>query len=128
MAHTNTGTLGGFWNNAYTEPKRKYRWIMYIDGIPYWTIKKVDKPSYTITTAEHQFINHKFYFPGRVEYNEIGFTIVDSTNPDAAETLRQIIFASGYRLPRTEMSATQSITKLGAVTSLGNITIQMISN
>tara|TARA_Y100000592_G_scaffold101096_1_gene185397 strand:- start:5900 stop:6568 length:669 start_codon:yes stop_codon:yes gene_type:complete len=127
MPHKSPVAGAGFWQNAGTEPKRKYRWILFIDGIPYWTIKKVDKPSYTITTAEHQFINHKFYFPGRVEYNEIGFTIVDSTVPDAAETLRQIIFAGGYRLPTTQEIATQSITKLGATNALGTIEIRQIS-
>ena len=122
----NNPSNAGFWQNAHTEPKRKYRWILFVNGIPYWTIKKVDKPSYTITTAEHQFINHKFYFPGRVEYNEIGFTIVDSTNPDAAETLRQIIFAGGYKLPTNSEVATQSITKLGATNALGMVEIRQI--
>ncbi len=124
MAHTGKS---GFWNSAYTEPKRKYRWILSIDGIPYWTVKKVDKPSWTITTAEHAFINHKFYFPGRMEYNEVSFTIVDSANPDAAETLRQIISASGYRLPKDDKVSTQSITKFGAVNALGDIVLMQIS-
>jgi len=115
-----------FWNEKILEPKRKFRWILKVDGIDYWTIKKVDKPSYTVSTAEHNFINHKFYFPGRVEYNEISFTIVDSANPDAAETLRQILFAGGYRLPKDENVATQSITKHGAVTALGDIQIMQL--
>ena len=125
MAHGGTG----FWNDPITEPKRKYRWLLYIgDGaLPYWTVKKVDKPSYTITTAEHAFINHKFYFPGRVEYNEVSFTVVDSGHPDAAETLRQIIFASGYRLPKDQNVSTQSITKLGAVNALGKIHLHQIT-
>ena len=123
-------TGSGFWNSPETEPKRKYRWILYVgdkNAIPYWTVKKVDKPSYTITTAEHAFINHKFYFPGRVEYNEVSFTIVDSGHPDAAETLRQIIFASGYRLPKSELSSTQSITKEAAVRALGTIKLHQIT-
>ena len=116
-----------FWFESAVEPKRKFRWILKVDGIPYWTIKKVDKPSYTVSTSEHDFINHKFYFPGRVEYNEISFTIVDSANPDAAETLRQILFAGGYRLPVDENVATQSLTKHGAVSALGKIQIMQIS-
>ena len=116
-----------FWSNHEIEPKRKYRWILDIGGIPFWTIKKVDKPSWTISTAEHAFINHKFYFPGRMEYNEVSFTIVDSTSPDAAETLRQIVSASGYRLPEDANTATQSITKQAAVNALGTITIKQIT-
>lgn len=118
--------MANFWNDKIVEPKRKFRWILKVDGVDYWTIKKVDKPSYTVSTAEHNFINHKFYFPGRVEYNEISFTIVDSATPDAAETLRQILFAGGYRLPKDENVATQSITKHGAVTALGRIEIMQL--
>ena len=112
-----------FLDNKIVEPKRKYRWLLKVDGIPFWSIKKVDKPSYTVSTAEHDFINHKFYFPGRVEYNEISFTIVDMANPVAAETLRQILFAGGYRLPKSADIATQSLTKHGAVTALGRVEI-----
>ena len=116
-----------FWSDHTIEPKRKFRWILEVGGIPFWTIKKVDKPSWTISTAEHSFINHKFYFPGRMEYNEVSFTIVDAANPDAAETLRQIVSASGYRLPTDENTATQSITKQAAVNALGNVTIKQIT-
>jgi hypothetical protein len=47
-------------------------------------------------------------------------------NPDAAETLRQILFAGGYRLPKSADIATQSLTKHGAVTSLGRVEIVML--
>tara|TARA_R100000152_G_scaffold20398_1_gene14009 strand:- start:2082 stop:2804 length:723 start_codon:yes stop_codon:yes gene_type:complete len=115
--------LGG---QALVEPKRKFRWILQVNGIPMWTIKKVDKPSITISTAEHVFINHKFYYPGRVEYNEISFTIVDSVNPDAAETLRQMLHAGGYRYPYDGEVATQSMTKEAMVRSLGDVHITHI--
>ena len=98
--------MANFWNDKITEPKRKFRWLMHVDGIQFFTIKKVTRPQITITEAEHKFINHTFYFPGRVTYNEIDFTIVDTTNPDAAETLRQIISAGGYRLPSSADIAT----------------------
>jgi len=126
---TNLGTGDNGMNDggALIEPKRKYRWQLLIGGIPTWTIKKVDKPSFTVTTAEHVYINHKFYYPGRVEYNEIGFTIVDAANPDAAESLRQMLMASGYRYPFDSVSATNTITKNAAVTSLGRVDIQMIT-
>lgn len=124
-----------FWSNkaglptgdkTLVEPKRKFRWVLDINGIPMWTIKKVDKPSYTITTAEHVFINHKFYYPGRVEYNEVSFTIVDAGHPDAAETLRQLIHAGGYRWPEDATVASQSITKHAAVNALGDVVIKQI--
>jgi hypothetical protein len=118
--------MANFWNEKIVEPKRKFRWLMSVQGIEFFTIKKVTRPQITITEAEHKFINHTFYFPGRVTYNEIDFTIVDTASPDAAETLRQIIHAGGYRLPKSADIATQSITKHGAVAALGMVEINLL--
>ena len=115
-----------FWNDKIVEPKRQFRWLLSVDGIPYYTIKKVNRPSYEVGEAEHKFINHTFYFPGRVTYNTISFDIVDTASPDAAETLRQILSAAGYSLPKNDLVSTQSISKHGGVTALGNVTIEMI--
>ena len=118
--------MANFWNEAILEPKRKFRWIMSINGIPYFTIKETSRPSYEVGVATHEFINHTFNFPGKVKYNDIEVKIIDSANPDAAETLRQIIFAGGYRLPTSAPVGTQSITKLGAVNALGEVQISIL--
>ena len=75
-----------FWADYKVEPKRKFRWVLHLDHIPAWTLKKVTKPSYTVSEIKHSFINHSFYYPGRVEYNEVEFTLVDPVEPDAAST------------------------------------------
>ena len=121
--------MANFWNEKIVEPKRKFRWLMSVQGIEFFTIKKVTRPQITITEAEHKFINHTFYFPGRVTYNAIAFSysgILDTASPDAAETLRQIIHAGGYRLPKSADVATQSITKHGAVAALGEVEINLL--
>ena len=117
-----------FWNDQATEPKRKFRWLLSVGDqkIPYWTIKKVNRPSYDVAEAEHKFINHTFYFPGRVTYNTVSFTVVDTASPDAAETLKQILYASGYALPKDDLVSTQTITKDGAVRSLGQVCIELL--
>lgn len=115
-----------FWNDRNLEPKRNFRWILKVDGIPYYYIKEVNRPSYEVSVAEHKYINHTFYFPGRVTYNEVSFKLVDAASPDAAETLRQMLFAGGYRLPTNSEVATQSITKQGGVTALGDVQIVMM--
>ena len=39
-----------FWSDAKGgEPKRAYRWILDVDGIQAYTIKKVSKPSFSIS-------------------------------------------------------------------------------
>tara|TARA_B100000287_G_C20671460_1_gene793525 strand:+ start:2500 stop:3189 length:690 start_codon:yes stop_codon:yes gene_type:complete len=115
-----------FWSDKIVEPKRKFRWLLSINGIPYWTIKKVNRPTYEVAEAEHKFINHTFYFPGRVTYNTVSFTIVDTSSPDAAETLKQMLYGAGYALPKDENVSTQTITKHGGVTALGDVNIELI--
>ena len=115
-----------FWSDKIVEPKRKFRWLLSINGIPYWTIKKVNRPSYEIAEAEHKFINHTFYFPGRVTYNTVSFTIVDTATPDAAETLKQMLYGAGYALPKDANVSTQTITKHGGVTALGDVNIELL--
>ena len=116
-----------FWNDQIVEPKRKFRWLLSVDGIPYYTIKKVNRPTYEVAEAEHKFINHTFYFPGRVTYNTVSFTVVDTASPDAAETLKQMLYASGYALPKDQLVATQTMTKDASVRALGRVTIELLS-
>ena len=87
-----------FWSDGTgSEPKRAYRWILDIDGIEAYTIKKVSKPSFTISESSHQFLNHTYYYPGRTEWSTVSFTLVDPVNPDMAAKLLEVIKASGYQ-------------------------------
>ena len=51
----------GFWSATTTEPKRAYRWVLLLGGIPQWMVKKVGKPAFTVSESEHVYLNHKFY-------------------------------------------------------------------
>jgi len=120
-----------FWNEASTEPKRKFRWILSVgatDAIPAWIIKKVTKPTFTISEVKHSYINHSFYYPGRVEFNEIEFTLVDPVNPDAAANIIALIEAAGYTYPDSPDLAKQTITKAEAVNALHHCYIQQIDH
>ena len=122
-----------FWNEPDVEPKRKFRWILSVGGpgdtaIPAWVIKKVTKPTFTLSEVKHSFINHSFYYPGRVEYNEIEFTLVDPVDPDMAQNLLDIIHNAGYELPTTFDISKQTITKGEAVTALNHCYIQQIDH
>jgi len=73
-----------FWNEAQIEPKRKFKFLVTFSGvtndetIPSFVVKKVTKPSFSITEGSHQFLGNKFYYPGKLEWKEIDLTIVDS--------------------------------------------------
>lgn len=111
-----------FWSDYRVEPKRVFRWILRINSIPAWTIKKVKLPSFKQTEAEHAYINHTFFFPGRLKWDEVSFTLVDAVDPDSAATLMKIIENSGYVFPKKSTN-TSTVSKSRAVLALGNVEI-----
>ena len=114
-----------FWYSPNTSPKRQYRWLMNIGGIPQWIIKKVNKPSFSINEAKHSYLNHTFYYPGRVEYEKSSITLVDPVSPDATAIMMKLLEASGYSIPNTG-NVTQTISKKNATSALGNVTISQL--
>ena len=108
-----------FWSDGTgTEPKRAYRWILDVNGIQTYTIKKVSKPSFTISESNHQFLNHTYYYPGRVEWSTISFTLIDPINPDASSALLEKIMESGYQ-PALKDTDRDTLSKAGSLDALG---------
>tara|TARA_B100000282_G_C31677383_1_gene465061 strand:+ start:353 stop:976 length:624 start_codon:yes stop_codon:yes gene_type:complete len=96
-----------FWSDAAIEPKRKYRFLLSFNGIPQWIVKTTGKPNFSVTESEHNFINYKFYYPGRLEWEEISITLVDPVDPDASHTMLQLIENSGYVAPHNFLNDPQ---------------------
>ena len=91
-----------FWANPSTSPKRKYRFLLTLPNAgadASWIVTKVNRPSFNITEATHSYLNHTFYFPGRVEWQTVSFSIVDPVGPDSTGLLVGILGAAGYQLP-----------------------------
>ena len=116
-----------FWSDPQAEPKRAYRWLMFINNLPQWIVKKVSKPSFSITESTHTYINHNFYYPGKVEYEPITVTLVDPVTPDASSRMMQFLRETGYSFP-DQAADTSTISKAAAVTSLGNVEIQQLGS
>jgi hypothetical protein len=112
-----------FWADAVTEPKRKYRFLLTnMRGIPQWVIKTVKKPSLQITESEHSFINYKFYYPGRVEWQPIDITLIDPVDPDATATLMEMVRDMGYVYPSdVDQGSIITISKEKAIKALGDV-------
>ena len=126
-----------FWSNDFTEkknrdPKRKFRFTVSFSGFQkdggfIWYAKTADKPTFTLATAEHNYLNHKFYYPGTVTWNEVSITMVDPTDPHAAAALSQILMNSGYKLPATPAADQRfTINKHKAVNALQQVTVAHI--
>jgi hypothetical protein len=109
-----------FWNQASVEPKRGFRWLLYVSGMPQFIVTKVKKPSFRIGSTPHNFLNYEFKYPGKVTWEDINFTVVDPVQPDSAASLFNILQASGYVVPPDYVEAkAKTISKQGLVESLG---------
>jgi len=105
-----------FWANIQSEPKRKYRFVLNLGGLDHWVITRVTRPSFTVTETEHAYYNHKFYYPGRVEWQTVSFSLVDPIHPDATGYIMGVLGACGYRFPAAGQF--KSISKQLAVEAL----------
>ncbi len=111
-----------FWNQSSIEPKRQFRWLLYIAGMPQFIVKDVKKPSFTVSSTPHDFINYKFHYPGRVEWQDITVTIVDPVQPDSTASLVKILESAGYVLPNeytSQANEPRTISKKAFVDSMG---------
>jgi hypothetical protein len=129
-----------YWSSVLLKPKRQYKWFMEFSGmgeqIQKYMVKSVSKPSITIGEASHTFINHTFYFPGRLSWSAIDVTLVDPISPNASVILMNAIKASGYALPGTippggdsvASSAGVSFSKAKAVGQLGQVRLVQIDD
>jgi len=114
-----------FWSDHNVEPKRAYRFILLIDGLPQWIIKDVTKPKFDIEVTEHKYLNHTFKFPATQKFEDITVTLVDPVAPDASHRLMTALFDSGYRYPENR-DVRMTLSKSRAVHALGNVAIQQI--
>tara|TARA_Y100001937_G_scaffold92017_1_gene124549 strand:- start:2839 stop:3429 length:591 start_codon:yes stop_codon:yes gene_type:complete len=128
-----------FWSENYgdgtglKDPKRNFRFKVEFQGIQgaqgpmLWYAKTATKPSFAISAAEHKYLNHTFYYPGSVTWNDVTITMVDPSDPDMASTLAAIVQDGGYK-PPNDPTDLQSISKASAVASLGAVTISQLDS
>ena len=128
-----------FWTDPSLEPKRGFKFTLSIAGgasspavaIPKFLIKKVSKPSFTISESEHKFLNHSFWYPGKVAWNEVAFTVVDVIGEsDGTAKLMQMFENAGYRAPENldAGGALQTISKKRSVAALGDVIIEQLNS
>lgn len=109
-----------FWTEASVEPKRKFRWLLYLSGMPQFIVKSVKKPSFKVGSITHQFLNYEFHYPGSVKWDPVSMVIVDPVNPDSAASLYGILEASGYVIPTKYLeNAAKTISKASMIEALG---------
>jgi len=87
------------WINTF-EPKREHKFILELNNIKVYFITDVTIPQPSVTdTAVHNFLSHKFKFPGKLSWGDSIFTLVDPIDLNAAGLLIQHLRGSGYVFP-----------------------------
>lgn len=67
------------------EPKRQFRWVAAIDGIDAFTLKTATRPQLAFEDTVIDYINTRFYYPGKATYEPISLTTLDPLVPSAAQ-------------------------------------------
>lgn len=74
--------------NTY-EPKRKFRFLMEIDGIDAFTLKTSSRPQMTFEETVIDFINTKRYLSGKMAPAPLNITLQDPIHPSASQKVMQ---------------------------------------
>lgn len=70
--------------NSY-EPKRKFRWVLTMDGIDAFVLKTAARPQATFEETVVDYINTKRYLAGKMSWSPINITMHDPIAPSAAQ-------------------------------------------
>ena len=104
-----------FWNEAQLEPKRNFRFKVEIAGFAgesvIWWAKTFKTPSYDISEATHDFMDNKYYFPGRLTWTDCTTTLVDPASPNAAKLTNKIILDAGYKIKDSTLNDLGTMSK-----------------
>tara|TARA_B100000212_G_scaffold331047_1_gene297892 strand:- start:1417 stop:2022 length:606 start_codon:yes stop_codon:yes gene_type:complete len=119
------------------DPKRNFRFFITITGIDtanggamVWYAKSVNKPTFTLAEATHEYLNHTYYYPGKVTWNPIEMTMVDpGGDPEVAATLAGILTGAGYKQPVTpDSNNLNSMSKQKAAGAIGTVKITQVDS
>jgi len=113
-----------FWGSITSEPRRNFKFLVDLGGgeefIPAYTVRAVNLPEVSIGEAEVNYLNHTFYYPGRVTYNEITVQLIDAIQEEISGQILQRISQAGYQIPTAQSAADTSLTPK-ADFGLGNV-------
>ena len=68
-----------------SEPKRKFQWILEIDGIDSFTVKTSQRPSIERETVEVDYINQRWYVAGKDKWQPLKIELYDFIAPSSAQ-------------------------------------------
>lgn len=83
------------------DPKRGYRFILYLDGVPSYFVISSGVPGYTVGEGgTHKFLGHEFRFPGAVTWGKtIEVKLVDTIDYNMSQKFIDYVRKAGYVYP-----------------------------
>lgn len=123
-----------FWSSHESAPMRNYRWQLQIRGMTsdgsdiVWWAKTVNVPSWDMSEVEHDYFDNKYYFPGRVTWQDVEVTLVDPVTPSSVDLTNKILEASGYNVPTKPESGKKTLAKSKAANqnAMGDFVLQLL--
>jgi len=132
-----------FWSSDFadtaspiTDPKRKFRFMVTMTNLAtadssistnqMWYAKAVTKPSFQIATTEHKYLNHTFFYPGTVTWQDVTLTLVDPQSPDVASAFGGLMAAAGYAVPASP-DGLVTMTKSSMAGAVGSVIISQLN-
>lgn len=99
-----------FWSEA-KEPYRQFRWYIEFPntslGKLRYLLKKAAKPTIKIGEVTHKYLNHHYYYPGRIEWDPIQISFASGKLDNgvlANKILIDALVGSGYVYPASDGS------------------------
>jgi len=124
--------MADFWNSAALEPKRNFKFQLYIKGVPTYIIKVAGRPNFKVGETPHRYLGKEFWFPGTVSWEPVNVTLVDPIQINSVAIMRDIIVQSGYDWikPNTPINANilSTISKKNAVEAMGLVHLVQIDS
>lgn len=114
-----------FWSDPKLDPKRQYRFVVYVGSFEPFIAKTVKKPSFVVGVSRHQYLNHEFKYPTTVKWNDITMTFADPATPDVTKSFVNLLRNSGYNYP-VERNNRETVSRDKATSALGQVKIQQI--
>jgi hypothetical protein len=71
------------------EPKRKFRWVLEIDGLDAFVMKTAARPQATFEETVIDYVNAKRWISGKMSWNPISVTLHDPIAPSAAQKVME---------------------------------------
>lgn len=117
-----------FWSQA-TDPKRRHLFKVNFGNADYiepYYLKTCTKPSQTINATEHDYLNHKYYYPGKAIWNDVSMTFIDLEGGTAVG-LKSLLSSIGYQTPADQGDDGGGLSKEKVLDEIGRITIQQLN-